>query len=113
MRKLVFHSAILLGLAPFLGAGAPIQTSKRAPALGDVFHPEKLAEMDAAVGTAIADKQCPGGVLWFERDGVAYHKAYGKRALVPVEEPMTENTIFDAASLTKVIATTPGIMLLV
>lgn len=78
-----------------------------------VFHAAKLAEMDAAINTAIADQKCPGGVLWLERNGVTYHKAYGHRALVPVAEPMTEDTIFDAASLTKVIATTPALLLLV
>ena len=69
--------------------------------------------MDAAIETAIASNQCPGGVLWLERNGTAYHKAYGNRALVPKREPMTEDTIFDMASLTKVVATTPAIMLLV
>jgi CubicO group peptidase (beta-lactamase class C family) len=76
-------------------------------------YPEKLAEMDAAINEAIADKKCPGGVLWLEHRGVSYHKAYGNRALVPTVEPMTEDTIFDAASLTKVVACTPAIMLLV
>jgi len=79
----------------------------------EAFHPEKLAAMDAAIAAAIADKQCPGGVLWLEHNGVSYHKAYGNRALVPEREAMSEDTIFDAASLTKVIATTPAIMLLV
>ena len=51
--------------------------------------------------------------LWLEHRGVSYHKAYGNRALVPAEEPMTEDTIFDAASLTKVVACTPAVMLLV
>jgi len=69
--------------------------------------------MDAAITEAIANKKCPGGVLWLEHLGIAYHKAYGHRALVPIEEPMTEDTIFDAASLTKVVACTPAIMLLV
>ena len=55
----------------------------------------------------------PGGVLWVEHDGVAYHKAFGSRALVPSREAMTEDTIFDAASLTKVVACTPAVMLLV
>src|SRR5690242_1807513 len=77
------------------------------------LHPEKLTEMDAAINQAIADKKCPGGVLWFEHRGVSYHKAYGNRSLVPRVEPMTEDTLFDAASLTKVIACTPAIMLLV
>src|SRR5882724_6512178 len=67
-------------------------------------RPGALAEMDAAIQQAIADKKCPGGVLWFEHRGAIYHKAYGHRALVPNSEPMTEDTIFDAASLTKVIA---------
>lgn len=80
---------------------------------GAVFRPEKLAEMDAAVNQAIAEKRCPGGVLWVEHNGVSYHKAYGNRALVPDVERMTEDTIFDAASLTKVVACTPAAMLLV
>ena len=77
------------------------------------FRLEKLAEMDAAIDQAIADKKCPGGVLWVEHRGVSYHKAYGNRALVPSVEPLTEDTIFDAASLTKVVACTPAVMLLV
>ena len=65
------------------------------------------------VEAAIADKKLPGGVLWLEKDTVAYRKDYGKRAVVPQEELMSENTIFDAASLTKVIAATPAIMRLI
>jgi uncharacterized protein YbbC (DUF1343 family)/CubicO group peptidase (beta-lactamase class C family) len=81
--------------------------------LADGFRPEKLEQMDAAINQAIAEKKCPGGVLWLEHRGQSYHKAYGHRAVMPEEEPMTEDTIFDAASLTKVLATTPAIMLLV
>jgi uncharacterized protein YbbC (DUF1343 family)/CubicO group peptidase (beta-lactamase class C family) len=77
------------------------------------LRPDKLAEMDTAILQAIADKRCPGGVLWFEHRGTNYHKAYGQRAIVPEPEPMTEDTIYDAASLTKVIACTPAVMLLV
>ncbi len=77
------------------------------------LHLEKLAEMDAAINEAIADKRCAGGVLWVEHYGASYHKAYGERALVPAGEAMTEDTIFDAASLTKVVACLPAVMLLV
>src|SRR5688572_16611039 len=73
----------------------------------------KLADMDRAIEQAIENKRMPGAVLWVEHSGDVYRKAYGKRALVPSEEKMTEETIFDAASLTKVVATTPAIMLLV
>ncbi len=104
-----FLLALLLWLG---GCQSPPPPSSIRPA-ETVFRAEKLAEMDAAINEAIAGKQCPGGVLWLERNGAAYHKAYGRRALVPAVEPMTEDTIFDAASLTKVIATTPAVMLLV
>ena len=80
---------------------------------GPILDPAKLSEMDQAVEQAIADKRCPGGVLWFEHHGAVYTKAYGRRALVPAAEPMTEDTIFDAASVTKVVACTPAVMLLV
>jgi uncharacterized protein YbbC (DUF1343 family)/CubicO group peptidase (beta-lactamase class C family) len=85
------------------------------PAHGAVssFKPARLAEMDAAITNAIAEKDIPGAVLWVERQGLTYHKAFGHRALVPSVEPMGEDTIFDAASLTKVIATTPAVMLLI
>jgi uncharacterized protein YbbC (DUF1343 family)/CubicO group peptidase (beta-lactamase class C family) len=78
-----------------------------------IFRPEKLAEMDSAIEEAIGDGKCPGGVLWVEHRGVSYHKAYGNRAVIPGTEPMTEDTIFDIASLTKVVACTPAVMLLV
>lgn len=78
-----------------------------------VLRQEKLAEMDAVITEAIADKRCPGGVLWFEHNDATYHKAFGNRAVVPAEERMTEDTLFDAASLTKVVACTPAAMLLV
>jgi CubicO group peptidase (beta-lactamase class C family) len=83
------------------------------PSVTKIFRADKLAEMDAAINSAIASNQIPGGVLWVEHNGVAYHKAFGSRALVPAREPMTEDTIFDAASLTKVVACTPAVMILV
>src|SRR5205814_3880618 len=84
-----------------------------APAGPTAFRQDKLNAMDGAINQAIADNRCPGGVLWFEHKGQSYHKSYGHRALVPKSEPMTEDTIFDAASLTKVIACTPAMMLLI
>jgi len=73
----------------------------------------KLAEMETAVNEGIADGKCPGGVLWFEHRRLDWHRALGNRAVEPAREAMTEDTLFDAASLTKVVATTPAIMLLV
>jgi uncharacterized protein YbbC (DUF1343 family)/CubicO group peptidase (beta-lactamase class C family) len=77
------------------------------------FKADKLAAIDQAVDAAIAAKKVPGGVLWFESAGRAHRKVYGQRALVPAPEATTEDTIYDAASLTKVIATTTAVMQLV
>ncbi len=105
--KAKITSSLALALVLVAGCAGP------RVARHSVFRADKLAAMDAAIETAIAGNQCPGGVLWLEHDGVAYHKAYGHRALVPGREIMTEDTIFDLASLTKVVATTPAVMLLV
>ena len=77
------------------------------------FDATRLREIDGAVRSAIAAHQLPGGVIWIEHDGSVYTRPYGYRALVPRRERMTENTIFDAASITKVIATAPSIWLLI
>ena len=70
--------------------------------------------MDEIIERAIADREIPGAVLVIGHKGrVVFQKAYGYRALVPRREPMTLNTIFDIASLTKVVATTSAIAKLV
>ncbi|HEY3972573.1 MAG TPA: serine hydrolase [Candidatus Sulfotelmatobacter sp.] len=74
----------------------------------------KLSGVDAVIQQAIADGTIPGAVLVVGHDGsVIYRKAYGERALEPKREPMTLDTVFDLASLTKVIATTTSVMQLV
>ena len=99
IRRAIFSAALMaLALVPAVAAG---------------FKADKLTAMDAAVAEAITAKKLPGGVLWFERDGENYHQAYGQRATAPAPEPITEDTIYDAASLTKVIATTTSVMQLV
>jgi uncharacterized protein YbbC (DUF1343 family)/CubicO group peptidase (beta-lactamase class C family) len=77
------------------------------------FDTERLREIDRTIETAIAEHKLPGGVFHLERGNSVYEKAYGNRALVPAVEKMTDDTIFDAASLTKVVATTPSIWLLI
>ncbi|CDM65440.1 hypothetical protein PYK22_01441 [Pyrinomonas methylaliphatogenes] len=75
---------------------------------------ERLAEIDRAVEQEIAQRRLPGAVVLVARRGrVVWRKAYGSRAVVPQREPMTVDTIFDLASLTKVVATATSIMILV
>ena len=69
------------------------------------------AALDAATEQAIRDGLIPGAVIIIGHDGkIVHRKAYGARALVPAREAATLDTIYDIASLTKVVATTPAIM---
>lgn len=52
----------------------------------------------------------PGVVLHVESGGRSFRRVVGWRAVTPDVEPMTEDTIFDVASLTKVVATTPCVL---
>lgn len=74
----------------------------------------QLAHIDEAVAAEIAKKQLPGAVVLVGRQGkVVWRRAYGNRAVEPQAEPMTADTIFDLASLTKVVATATSVMILV
>ena len=72
------------------------------------------ATLDPIMEKAVADGSIPGAVLLVGHNGrVVYRKAFGWRSLEPTREPMTTDTIFDLASLTKCIATTSSIMKMV
>jgi uncharacterized protein YbbC (DUF1343 family)/CubicO group peptidase (beta-lactamase class C family) len=73
-----------------------------------------FAPIASLVDAAIARHELPGAVVLVGRgDLVSYHRAFGQRAIAPAAEAMTEDTIFDLASLTKVVATTTSVMRLV
>jgi len=75
---------------------------------------ERLARMDQVIAASIEKKELPGAVVLVARHGrVAWRKAYGSRAVEPEREAMTADTIFDLASLTKIVATATSIMILV
>ncbi len=71
----------------------------------------RFTSVDTVIEQAIQDGTIPGAVLLIGHDGqVIYRKAYGARSLEPRREVMTLDTIFDVASLTKVVATTTAVM---
>ena len=71
----------------------------------------EFRQIDRIVEAGIAANRFPGAVIIAGHDGqIIFHKAYGHRSLIPTPEPMTEDTIFDLASLTKVLATAPAVM---
>jgi uncharacterized protein YbbC (DUF1343 family)/CubicO group peptidase (beta-lactamase class C family) len=74
----------------------------------------RLAQMDAIINAEIAQHHLPGAVVLVGRKGrIVWQKSYGSRAVEPAREAMTVDTIFDLASLTKVVATATSIMILV
>lgn len=78
------------------------------------LSPAQLTWIDQIVEAEIGARQLPGAVVMVGREGrIAWHRAYGNRALEPAPEAMTPDTIFDLASLTKVVATATSVMILV
>ncbi len=70
-----------------------------------------FSSIDRIMDAALKKKTVPGAVVFIGHDGhVVFHKAYGNRSTIPTPNAMTEDTIFDMASLTKVIATTTAAM---
>lgn len=75
---------------------------------------EHLTLADDAINQAIADKIIPGAVLAVVRHGkLAYLKAYGSKQTYPTVVPMTENTVFDLASVSKTVSTAISTMILI
>ena len=104
---LTMFTFLLIGVPACLGE--PPATAEDQPALA-----EQLSAVDPVIEAAIGRGEVPGAVLIVgNADGVFYRKAYGDRAVKPQAIPMTEDTVFDMASLTKPTATATSIMLLI
>ena len=70
--------------------------------------------IDAAVAKSLADGKMSGCVVLVgRRAGIVFEKAYGDRCVEPNKEPMTTDTLFDMASLTKPLATATSVMILI
>jgi uncharacterized protein YbbC (DUF1343 family)/CubicO group peptidase (beta-lactamase class C family) len=99
MRQLWIPTLAVLVLAATLHGRAQVADSQ---AFGGI---------DRVVTEAIAAQRTPGAVVLVGRgDDILYEKAFGRRSVVPEPEPLTLDTIFDLASLTKVVATTTAVM---
>lgn len=73
-----------------------------------------LALVDDVINEAIANKTVPGAVLAVVRnDKLVYLKAYGNKQVYPTTLPMTENTVFDLASVSKTVSTAISTMILI
>ncbi len=77
------------------------------------YDTRSLAYIDQVVRDAIQEKQAYGAVIVVgTQNRILYRKAFGLRTAGPGAEPMTLDTIFDMASLTKATATATSILIL-
>ncbi|WLI89604.1 serine hydrolase domain-containing protein [Massilia sp. R2A-15] len=81
-------------------------------AAGPQLDHARFAEIDRAIETVISDKRMPGAVFHLERNGESYEKAYGSVSYDSNAPKVRPDTIYDAASLSKIVATAPSILLL-
>jgi uncharacterized protein YbbC (DUF1343 family)/CubicO group peptidase (beta-lactamase class C family) len=107
VTALTLASLFLLPFRSEAQQSAPPASSTQAtqPATPD-FTP-----ISTLINQAIAAKKLPGAVVLLNHNGKkVFEQAYGNRAIEPTTEPMTEDTIFDMASLTKCLVTATAIM---
>jgi len=102
-RSLLARAVVVLLVLAFSNQALSIQLPTASPAtLG--MSAERLGRMDQVIQASIAKKELPGAVVLVARHGrVAWRKAYGSRAVEPQREAMSVDTIFDLASLTKIV----------
>lgn len=114
MRLGSFLVVVVVGIAA--NTGAPVASAQLpgvAPADAG-FHAEKLAAIEPVLEQAIAEKKMPGCVVCIGRQGkIGWLEAYGNKQVVPTVVPMTVDTLFDMASITKPVATATSIMKLI
>jgi CubicO group peptidase (beta-lactamase class C family) len=124
VRKAIAVGTVLLAIAAASSAGYAAYTalSGSAQATEGPDAPDRpdFATVSKLMNDAIAAQRLPGGVVAIGHAGkIVFHQAYGSRKLAgepgldgspAPAEPMTEDTIFDMASLTKSLATATSIM---
>lgn len=110
MKKLITITVAAALAVPVFAQGALKQDSPERHGM----NPEKLAQVDRVINEAITAKEIPGAVLSVVRgNDIVYLKAYGNKSVVPTVEPMTTETMFDLASVSKCVGTTLAFMQLI
>lgn len=79
-----------------------------------IKHTEYLKELDNFINKAIKDQVFPGCQIFASVNGtIIYQKSFGHYTYLPSSQNISDSTLFDIASVTKIMATTPSIMKLV
>ncbi|HKW76004.1 MAG TPA: exo-beta-N-acetylmuramidase NamZ domain-containing protein [Terriglobales bacterium] len=110
-RQLAFATNILLFSFLLSGFAAAQKKSGAKQSLSRSAEIANFAAVDSLVQEQVGTDAITGAVLVVGHNGrIVHQKAFGARAISPRREAMTLDTIFDLASLTKVVATTPSVM---
>ncbi|MGC9364790.1 MAG: serine hydrolase domain-containing protein [Fidelibacterota bacterium] len=116
MYPKIYPAAFIILLIIFAGCGSQPESPvlRRGSPASVGMDAAKLAQIDELITTEIEKQNLPGAVLLVARKGViVLHKTYGNVQVFPDTLPMTEDVIFDMASVTKPVATATSVMILV
>ena len=113
LRLLCLLSVFCLCVCRWATATTPPKLPHASP-IDAGMDASRLAVIDEVVAAGLRRERMPGCVVLIGRAGkIVLLKAYGNRQLKPTVTPMTTDTVFDLASLTKPIATATSVMQLV
>ncbi len=100
---------VLLSLASLSGCRSADVATPRGG-----FDIDRMVWAEEQIDRSIEEGAIPGAVLLVGRgEDTVYRKAFGQRAVQPTATPMTTDTIFDMASISKVVGCATSIMILV
>lgn len=110
MKKFILKFSISLSII-VLGCSSSIHQIDK---LKSSEYTNDFSKVDSLMQLAITDSAFPGGVILASKDGkVIYQHAYGNYTYDPASSKVTINTIFDLASVSKVVGTTTAAMMLI
>jgi beta-glucosidase-like glycosyl hydrolase/CubicO group peptidase (beta-lactamase class C family) len=99
------------GTLPVSVCGIPYGTAVEVNRFARVGDSPEWAPVDAIVEEGLRKKAYPGAVVLALQNGVVkYYKAFGHYEFDPASHPVTLESIYDLASVTKVSATTIAVM---
>ncbi len=114
MRNLIFTSLFVFSVIVLTSCYPTKQSIHRTVPRKVGIDLQHLLSVDPIIHAAIDNGEIPGAVLAVVRRGsLVYLKAYGNKSIYPTIEPMSENTVFDLASVSKPVGTAISIMQLV
>ena len=106
-----WHRCGIVGVLGVVCVLASAPVARAQPVAPGTLIPKRFAAISDIVQREIALHHIPGAVIVVGGpNGVIYREAFGDRVVAPEHERLTPDTIFDLASLTKVVATTTAIM---